>query len=81
MQPQLSETWFKERISAVSDFIASIVLFNSNFKGGQTFLELMDWIQEEIAMRLKSQSAGDQLRNKLGNFTSYLITFIYVCTN
>jgi len=25
MQPRLSETWFKERISAVSDFIASIL--------------------------------------------------------
>ena len=25
MQPQLSDAWFKERISAVSDFIASIL--------------------------------------------------------
>ena len=26
MQPQLSETWFKERIGAVSDFILSCLI-------------------------------------------------------
>ena len=38
----------------------------------------MDWIQEEIAMRLKSPSAGDQLRNNLAKFTSYQYHIIFL---
>lgn len=38
----------------------------------------MDWIQEEIAMRLKSPSAGDQLRNNLVKFTSYQYHIIFL---
>ena len=59
MQPQLSDAWFKERISAVSDFIASILsCLIQILKVGK-----LSQSQEEIAMGLKSQSAGDQLRN------------------
>ena len=38
----------------------------------------MDWIQEEIAMRLKSPSAGDQLRNNLAKFTLYQYHIIFL---